>query len=81
MQYEYDDFARPCKIFNAAHEVTEIFYDDAYVNEWGQKARKRILIDPMGNRTEETYDTQDNVLKVTKKDKTGQLLSESESIL
>jgi len=78
MQYEYDDFARPRKIINAAHEATEIFYDDAYVNEWGQKAHKRILVDPMGNRTEEIFDAQDNLLKVTKKDTAGQVLIETE---
>ncbi len=78
MQYEYDDFARPCKIITATNEITEIFYDDAYVNEWGQKTRKRTVIDPMGNTAEETFDAQGNLLKVTKKDKTGQLLSETE---
>ena len=43
-----------------------------------KKAPKRILVDPMGNRTEEIFDAQDNLLKVTKKDKAGQLLTETE---
>lgn len=78
-QYEYDGFGRLFKIIGASSQTTEIFYDDVYVNEWGQKARKRTLIDPLGNQTEEIFDNSDHLIKVTKKDKTGNLLGQIES--
>ncbi len=79
LKYEYDGFGRLSKATNAAGFSSTITYNDAYINEWGQKTRKRTLIDPLGNQTEETFDMRDNLIKVSKKDKSGQLLSESES--
>ena len=78
-QYEYDGFARLSRIISPSNQVTEIFYDDAYVNEWGQKAQKRTLIDPLGNRTEEIFDNFGHVIKVAKKNRAGDLLAETES--
>lgn len=79
MRYEYDGFGRLSKATNAAGHTSTIIYDDAYVNEWGQKTLKRTTIDPIGNQTEEIFDTDENLIKVTKKDKSGQLLAETKS--
>lgn len=79
MRYEYDGFGRLCKTTNAAGHCTKIFYDDAYVNEWGQKVQKRTLIDPIGNQTEEIFDAEGRLVKITKKDQFGQLLTHSEA--
>ncbi len=76
VKYEYDGFGRLCKITNAAGHATTIKYDDAYLNEWGQKVHKRILIDPMGNQTEEVFDIESHLVKTIKKDKTGQILAD-----
>ncbi len=78
-QYEYDGLGRPCKIIGSSNQVTVIRYDDAYVNEWGQKTRKRTVIDPLGNQTEEIFDNTGHLIKVSKRDKTGHLLAETES--
>jgi RHS repeat-associated protein len=78
-QYEYDGLGRACKIIGAFNQVTVISYDDTYVNELGQKARKRTVIDPLGNQTEEIFDNAGHLIKVSKKDKTGHLLAETES--
>ena len=78
-QYEYDGLGRPCKIINAFNQATVIFYDDTCVNEWGQKVRKRILLNPLGNQTEEIFDNSGHLIKVTKKDKIGHTLAEVES--
>ncbi len=75
MQYEHDGFGRVVKATNAAGSSTQIIYDDAYVNEWGQKGSKRTLIDPMGNLTEEIFDKDDHLIQVCKKDKAGKVLS------
>ena len=72
MQYEYDGFGRHSKATNAAGNSIQIIYDDAYINDWGQKGVKRTLIDPMGNRTEETFDNDDHLIQVCKKDKIRQ---------
>lgn len=79
LKYEYDGFGRLCKATNAAGHVTTVVYDDAFVNEWGQKTRKRTVIDPMGNQTEEIFDVDNRLIKLTKKDKAGQILADSES--
>lgn len=78
-QYEYDGLGRICKIIGSSNQVTVIRYDDAYVNEWGQKTRKRTVTDPLGNQTEESFDNAGHLIKVSKKDKTGHLLAETES--
>jgi RHS repeat-associated protein len=78
VHYEYDGFGRLSKSTNTVGATTQIFYDDAYINDWGQKGRKRTLIDPVGNQTEEVYDNNDNLIKVIKKDTCGQLLSDIE---
>ncbi len=79
LKYEYDGFGRLRKATNAAGHVTVIIYDDAYINEWGQKTRKRTLIDPMGNQAEEIFDVDDQLIKMSKKDKFGQILADLES--
>lgn len=79
MRYEYDGFGRLSKATNAAGHATTIIYDDTYVNEWGQKTLKRTTIDPLGNQTEEIFNTDENLIKITKKDKSGQLLTETGS--
>ena len=79
VKYEYDGFGRLRKTTNAAGHTTIIEYDDAYLNDWGQKTRKRTLIDPMGNQIEEVFDVDNRLVKATKKDKTGQLLADAES--
>ncbi|MCK4934378.1 MAG: RHS repeat-associated core domain-containing protein, partial [Simkaniaceae bacterium] len=78
-KYEYDGFGRLSKVVNAAEQAVSIVYDDDFINEWGYKAQKRILIDSLGNQTEEIFDTDNHLIKVSKKDKSGKLLSESES--
>lgn len=75
MKYESDGFGRVVKATNAAGNSTQIIYDNAYVNDWGQKGSKRTVIDPMGNRTEEFFDNDDHLILVYKKDKSGRLLS------
>lgn len=75
MQYDYDGFGRIIKVTNAAGSSSQIIYDDAYVNSWGQKGSKRTVIDPIGNGTEEIFDNDDHLIQVCKKDKTRKLLS------
>jgi RHS repeat-associated protein len=79
-RFDYDGFGRPTKITNAFNQSTEILYDDQYINEWGQKALKRTEIDPLGNRTEEIFNTAGHEVKVTKKNKQEQILAESECV-
>lgn len=78
MQYEYDSFGRLFKTINASGSVTTIAYDDAYINEWGQRTEKRTIFDPLGNQTEEIFNVDGNIIKVTKKDALSHLLFESE---
>lgn len=79
LHYEYDGFGRLCKLTNAAGSVTTILYDDAYVNEWGQKTQKRTFIDPLGTRTEEVFDTNGHLIRISKMNQSGELLSQLES--
>lgn len=79
LKYEYDGFGRLCKITNAAGHATIIEYDDTFLNEWGQRTCKRTLIDPMGNQTVEIFDVDGRLIKLTKTDKAGQILTDSES--
>ncbi|MES2272590.1 MAG: RHS repeat-associated core domain-containing protein [Chlamydiota bacterium] len=74
-QYEYDGFGRLSKTENGVGSTAQIFYDDFYINEWGQKGQKRILIDPLGNSREEIFDNEGNLVKTSQKDSSGQLLS------
>lgn len=78
-QYKYDGLGRPCEIISACNQKTVISYDDAYVNEWGQKAHKRTVVDPLGNQTEKIFDNSGYLIKTSKKDKAGHLLAEIES--
>lgn len=79
LKYEYDGFGRLYQATNAAGHTSTIEYDDAYLNEWGQRTCKRTLIDPMGNQTEEILDIDGRLIKLTKTDKSGQILTDSES--
>lgn len=79
LTYEYDGFGRLYKVTNAAGHTSTIEYDDTFVNEWGQRTCKRTLIDPMGNQTEEIFDIDGRLIKLTKTDKSGQILTNSES--
>lgn len=79
IRYGYDGFGRLSQATNAAGHTTTLLYDDTYINEWGQKTLKRTTIDPLGNQTEEIFDTNDNLIKITKKDRFGQLLAETAS--
>jgi len=76
--YEYDDFGRLSKITDVCQQSTKFFYDDDYINEWGQKVLKRVQIDPLENETEEMFDPLSNLVKRTKKDQTGILLTTQE---
>ena len=79
LKYEYDGFGRLYQVTNAAGHTSTIEYDDAFVNEWGQRTCKRTLIDPIGNQTEEIFDIDGRLIKLTKTDKSGQILTDSES--
>lgn len=75
MEYDYDGFGRVVKATNAAGSSTQIIYDDAYINNWGQKGIKQTIIDPLGNNTEQIFDNDNHLIQVCKKDKGGNLLS------
>ncbi|MDR2539352.1 MAG: hypothetical protein LBC45_01855 [Chlamydiales bacterium] len=79
-KYDYDGFGRLIAIRDAFNQITEIIYDDAHVNEWGQKVAKRTEIDPLGNQKEEIFDTSGHLTKVTQRNEKGQILAESELI-
>ncbi len=76
--YQYDGFGRPCKILDAFRKETVITYNDEYRNEWGQRVERRIIKDPLGNEQEEIFDAFHQLVKVTKKDKEGKLLTQAE---
>ena len=78
IQYKYDGFGRLCSFKDAFNQETTVIYDDRYVNELGQKTLKRTQIDPVGNQKEEIFDRSNNLVRVLKKDKLGQILAESE---
>ncbi len=80
VQYGYDGFGRLSTLRDAFNQETQMIYDDRYTNELGQKTLKRIQIDPLGNQKEEIFDISNNLVKASKKDKSGQLLTESEFI-
>ncbi len=75
MQYEHDGLGRLCKATNATGNVSQIIYDDAYTSDWGQKGSKRTVVDSLGNRTDEIFDSDDHLIQVCKKNKSGKLLS------
>lgn len=79
VEYGYDGFGRISKIINASNQITQIIYDDFYINELGQKTQKKIVIDPLGNQREEIYDLSSHLTKILKKDKSGRVLSVTES--
>ena len=79
-KYDYDGFRRLIKIRDAFNQITEIIYDDRYINSLGQKVLRQTTIDPLGNQKEEIFDAVGQLAKVTQKNKQGQTLSESEYI-
>jgi RHS repeat-associated protein len=79
-QYEYDGVERISKILDAFGNSTQILYDDHYVNQLGQNVLKRTQINALGNRKEEIYDAEGNLIKIIKKDKNNQILSETEFV-
>lgn len=79
-QYGYDGFSRLSTIRDALNQETQVIYDDRYVNELGQRVLKRTHIDPLGNQKEEIFDISNNLVKTCMKDKSGQLLAQSELI-
>lgn len=76
LRYEYDGFGRLSQITNAEGFSSFIIYDDAYINELGQKGQKRTQVDPLGNATIEIFDLHDQLIEVNKKDSSGHLLTE-----
>ncbi len=79
LKYEYDGFGRLYQTINAAGHTSTIEYDETFINQWGQRTCKRTLIDPTGNQTEEIFDIDGRLIKLTKRDKSGQILTDSES--
>lgn len=79
ISYEYDGFGRVVKAIPATGNAIQILYDDLHVNEWGQKGRKRTIIDPMGNAIEEIFDHEGHLIQTCKKDPTGKRLSCTET--
>ncbi len=80
MHCEYDGFGRLSGVKNACGDVTQILYDDAFINQWGQRVQKRTRIDPLGNQTEEIFDPSGNLSKTLKKDKEGNVLAETDAL-
>lgn len=78
LKYEYDGFGRLYQVTNAGGHTSTIEYDETFLNEWGQRTCKRTLIDPMGNQTEEIFDIDGQLIKLTTKDKAGHVLADSE---
>nr|NGX37314.1 tRNA nuclease WapA [Chlamydiota bacterium] len=79
-KYDYDGFGRLYRITDALNQVTKISYEDEYINEWGQRVLKKITIDPLSNKLEEIYDPANNLVKVCRRNKQGEVLSQSEFI-
>jgi RHS repeat-associated protein len=77
-RFEYDHFGRLSKEIDAFGFETQIHYEDGYINHLGQRAVKKIIIDPSGNSVEEIYDTEGNLVTVRKKDVFGAVLSSSQ---
>ncbi|NGX47001.1 MAG: tRNA nuclease WapA [Chlamydiae bacterium] len=77
-KYDYDRFGRLSRITDAFNQVTEIIYEDGYINQWGQRVFKKITIDPLGNKLEEIYDPASHLVEVCRRNKAGEILSLSE---
>jgi len=73
--FEYDLFGRLTKEIDNQGSSTEIAYDDGFINEWGQKALKKVITDPLKNTTEEIYDALGNLVSMVKKEPFGKRLS------
>ena len=79
-QYEYDGVGRVSNILDPFGNITQILYEDHYINPLGQNVPKRIQVDALGNRKEEIFDTENNLVKVVQKDKNNQILAETEYV-
>jgi RHS repeat-associated protein len=78
IQYQYDGWGRLSKVIDANNHMSQFHYDDKHVDKKGRRALKRTLINPVGNQTEEIFDPSGNLVQITKKDKSGLLLTEEE---
>lgn len=60
---QYDSQNRPIKITNALGYETHIEYNPHFINPYNQKVLQKITTDPLGYRTQETYDSDDRLIE------------------
>ncbi|MCP5505507.1 MAG: RHS repeat protein [Chlamydiales bacterium] len=71
---KYDPFRRIVKEVNAIGEVTEVVYDDYFKDNQGQTVTQKLIRDPKGRETKETYDAHGNLATLERFGPDGRLL-------
>lgn len=73
----YNDQGKPCSITDAEGNQTTFSYDHAFINSYGQRVLQEKCLDPKGRLTTTTYNTQDNVVQLERRNAFGLLLSQT----
>ncbi|HSW87022.1 MAG TPA: RHS repeat-associated core domain-containing protein [Rhabdochlamydiaceae bacterium] len=76
--FAYDGEGRLIRHTDPLSHVTQYIYDDYFRNELYQTVLQKTTIDPLGNQTVETYDIQQRLAHVEKKDPEGQKVSDEQ---
>lgn len=77
-RFLYDAFNRQIEHVNALGDVTKIEYDEHFLNDLGQIVTRKIVTDPQGCLTIETYDTMGRLAKIEKEAASSNLLAKEE---
>lgn len=76
--FAYDGEGRLIRHTDPLSHVTQFIYDDYFRNELYQIVLQKTTIDPLGNQTVETYDVQQRLAHVEKRDPEGQKVSDEQ---
>ena len=76
--YEYDGLGRVSEISNGSILQTKIIYDDAHINEIGQRVCKKTYQSVQGNQIEEIFDVFDRPAQISIKNSKSEVLFKKE---
>jgi RHS repeat-associated protein len=76
--FSFDDQGRLLKHTDPHGELTQFIYDEDFQNDLDQRVLQKTTIDPIGNRSVETYDALNRLVQIEKQDPSRKTVAKEE---